>query len=296
MTAIELRVDDLDATLHLPDGPGPHPAIVGLHPANGPSRDLFHFLHLARTLPPIGVAVLRFDRRPGAEDRFDVQCKDALAMVDVLQNRPEIDSARIGLWGYSQGAWVAPLAASRSEAIAFVIVVAACGVSPAEQMRYGTAVHLRRNGHGEPEIARMLGARSAWESFERGVMIRSAAQDVIAEVTREPWFPLAFIPLQLPPRPGHWPTMDFDPAPVLGAVRVPVLAFFGETDEWVPVDASVAAWERAGIPDLTIVRLAGVGHGLSREGRDDLDAIDHRYTDALRSWLASRVTAEAETS
>ena len=90
-------------------------------------------------LPPRGVAVLRFDRRACAADRFDEQSADALAAVATLAARPEIDAKRIGLWGFSQGAWVAPVVATRSDRLGFLVLVAATGVSPAAQMRYGTA-------------------------------------------------------------------------------------------------------------------------------------------------------------
>jgi len=156
-------------------------------------------------------------------------------------------------------------------------------------MRYGTAFHMRREGYSAEAVERMLATRTVWESFERGSLSRSAAQSAIDAVRGEPWFPLAFVPPLLPPRPGHWPTMDFDPRPVLAAVRVPVLAFYGEEDEWVPVDASVAAWEFAGIPELTIVRLAGVGHGMTPEGSEHLAAIAPEYTDTMQQWLVRHV-------
>jgi pimeloyl-ACP methyl ester carboxylesterase len=286
----QLRVGDLAATLHLPSAPGPHPALVALHPANGPTRDLFLFRHLADVLPPIGIAVLLFDRRLGAEDRFEQQCRDALAVVDHLRGRKEIDPRRVGLWGYSQGGWVAPLAASRSDAVAFVVLLAACGVTPAEQMRYGTAFHLRKAGYDEAAVSEMLAARGAWESFERGQLSRSEAEATIEAVRTRPWFPLAFVPPVLPPGPGEWPTIDFDPAPIFASVRVPVLAFYGEEDEWVPVDASLDALRRAGIPDLTVVRLRGTGHAPTPGGSERIEDIVPAYTDTLLTWLARRTT------
>ena len=294
-TREELGVGDLPATLHLPDGPGPHPALVALHPANDPTRELFLFRHLAGVLPPAGVAVLLFERRPGAEDRFEQQCADALAMVEHLRGRPDVDPRRVGLWGYSQGGWVAPLAASRSDAVAFVVLLAACGVTPGEQMRYGTAFHLRKAGYDEAAVTEMLAARDAWESFERGQLARSDAQARIAAVRTRRWFPLAFVPPLVPPGPGEWPTMDFDPAPVFASVRVPVLAFYGEEDEWVPVDASLDALRRAGIPDLTVVRLPGTGHAPTPGGSERIEDIVPAYTDTLRAWMAQRTAAAQAT-
>ena len=293
MTEEELHFAGLCGDLHLPAGGGPSPAMIALHPADGASRDHFLFLHLARVLPAVGIAVLRYDRRPGLADRFEDQARDALAAVSALAARREIDAGRIGLWGFSQGAWVAPLAASRSGDVGFLVLVAACGVTPAMQMRWGAAFHLRREGY-PAEVERMLEVRTAREGFERGVLARDSAQGVIDEVVREPWFPLAFVPPILPPAPGRWPTMDFDPAPMLARVRVPVLAFYGAEDEWVPIDDSIAALRGAGIPDLTIARLAGTKHHPTLGGGKD-DPIAPEYERRFVAWLAERTGARTYT-
>ena len=83
----------------------------------------------------------------------------AFAFVSELARRPDVDPARIGLWGFSQGAWVAPLAASRSRDVAFLVLVASTGVTPAAQMRYGTAKHARIAGYGEDAVRRIVDAR-----------------------------------------------------------------------------------------------------------------------------------------
>jgi dienelactone hydrolase len=77
--------------------------------------------------------VARFDRR-GDDVPLDLQVQDAMRVVDDLAERPDIDAERVGLWGFSQGAWVAPLAASRSTKVRFLVLLASTGVTPAEQM------------------------------------------------------------------------------------------------------------------------------------------------------------------
>jgi pimeloyl-ACP methyl ester carboxylesterase len=88
-----------------------------------------------------GVAVLRYDRRADAEGHdipLRTQVRDAHTAMEVL--RQHVGQSPIGLWGFSQGGWVAPLAAATHPAeVAFLITVSASGVSPAAQMRYGTA-------------------------------------------------------------------------------------------------------------------------------------------------------------
>jgi hypothetical protein len=102
------------AKLSLPPGSGPFPAVVGVHPADDASRDHDLFRHLELVLPPAGIAVARFDRR-GDDLPLLGQARDVEAVVDALGTRAEIDRGRVGLWGFSQGAWVAPLVVTRSD-------------------------------------------------------------------------------------------------------------------------------------------------------------------------------------
>src|SRR5262245_12734732 len=98
---------ELPATLTLPEGP-PRGGSVPLHPASDGSRRQFLFEHLADTLVPRGLAVLRFDRRPSPADDdvpFAVQADDALQALRLLRAQPEVGSRPLGLWAWSQGAW-----------------------------------------------------------------------------------------------------------------------------------------------------------------------------------------------
>jgi len=277
--------------LALPAGEPPFPAIVGLHGASDGSKDFFLFRHLAQLLPPHGVAVARFDRR-GDDVPLDVQVTDTMGIVDELAARPDIDAGRIGLWGFSQGAWVAPLAASRSTKIAFLVLVASTGVSPAEQMLYGTAKHVRMAGFGEDAAQRVVAVRRAVDEHRRGALGRAEAQRAVDGIRREPWFDLAYLPADVGEL-GEWPDMDVDPEAIFANVRVPTLLFYGEDDEWSPIDASIAVWERAaaraGNGDVLAVRLKGTTHFPTMGGAESLDAVSQDYERALVDWL-DRVT------
>ena len=233
---------EFTAKLTLPKGGGPFPAVVCIHPANDPSRDHFLFLHLEALLPPLGIAVARFDRR-GDNVPFLDQARDVEAVLEALAARPDIDASRIGLWGFSQGAWIAPLVASRSDRVAFLILVAATGVSPIEQLRYVTATHAGADRQAAPLIG---------PPPTLGV----ASED-----------------------------LDFDPVPVIAAVRVPTLIFYGDDDDRQPTDVSVAAWERAGTRDLMIARIPKTGHAPTALGGTDVASVLPRYTDTLGAWI-----------
>jgi pimeloyl-ACP methyl ester carboxylesterase len=216
---------------------------------------------------------------------FDDRVADANSAVDVLRARSEIDSSRIGLWGFSQGAWIAPMVAAESERIAFLVLVASTGVSPAEQMRYGTVKHARQAGYGDDVARRIVEVRGALEGLQRGRLAREEAQRAIDEAANEPWFEHAYVRRELPEEPGFWPDMDLDPAAVFARVHVPTLLFYGEDDEWQPIAASIAAWRSVGLDDLTIVRLAGTGHSPTIWNGD----ISPEYERSLLVWLDDRV-------
>lgn len=279
------------ATLTMPTGPV-RGGLVPLHPANDPSRDQFLFRHLAEILPPRGVAVLRFDRRPYGDDRdvpLELQAKDALAMLHGLRRIPGVSNAPLGLWGFSQGAWAAPLAASIApDAVAFLALIASTGVSPARQMRYGTAEQLRRAGYGGAALAMLADLRLAYEDYLRGHAERARTQALIDRMADQPWFSLTYVPRELP-EPGAWDDMDFDPEPIFAGVRCPTLLFYGEDDEWTPADESIQVWQRAATGDITIKRLPGANHHPTLHGGRDIAAISPLYTQALLDWIEARL-------
>jgi len=285
---------ELPATLTLPEGPISG-GVIPLPPASDSSRRQFLFEHLTDTVVPRGLAVLRYDRRrsPAEQDvPFAVQADDALHGLRTLRAEVPRD-APLGLWAWSQGAWAATLAAARSPEISFLVLLAACGVSPAEQMRYGTAEQLRRHGHVSADASREVAElRAAFEDVHRDPGRRREAQAAIDGYAERPWFELAHVPRTLGEL-EEWTDMDFDPAPILAKVRCPVLLLYGEEDEWTPVEESIAAWKQAvaksGNSDVTVVRLAGTDHAPTVGGRHDADAISPEYTRVLLDWIDRRL-------
>jgi pimeloyl-ACP methyl ester carboxylesterase len=279
----------LAASLTLPERT-PAPALVAVHGAERATRDYALFRHLHAVLPRAGFAAVTFDRRgEGASTgepsagRFDVLAADAIAVVEHVAALPEIDERRVGLWGISQGGWVAPLAATRSERVAFLALVASAGVSPAEQMRWAVPRQLRLAGYGDEAVSLQDAARAALEEVVHGHGSAERAQDLLDAASREPWWPLAYLPDRLLDEEGRrgWiEEMDFEPEAVFAGVRVPTVLVYGEADSWMPVDLSVEAWRRARGDEVEVVRLPGVGH--EPIGSQEYEA-------ALIEWLRARL-------
>jgi uncharacterized protein len=286
------------ALLRLPDpGVDVRGGVVALHGAGLPQRRQPLFEHLAVTLTAMGFAVLTFDRRPGrnGEDTpLDAQADDALAAVEYLQAR--ID-APVGLYGFSQGAWAASLAAARDSTVAMLAMVGCSGVSPAEQMRFHTDERLRRAGYDESDRALQRELRLAYEALLRGEGDYGAATTLLDAAVGQPWFPLSYLDSELPSPEQSWPDMDYDPEPAFSEVTCPVLLIWGADEDCVPTAASEKVWRRAtrsaGHPEPTVVTLADCGHFPAPVSEPNsltvpIAAFSPAYTIALRRWFAER--------
>lgn len=127
----------LAGTLTLPKGVGPFPAallIAGSGPNDRDETLASHrpFLVLADHLTRDGIAVLRYDKRgigksTGSTDKATTLdlAADAQSGLAYLKTRKEIDPAKIALIGHSEGAIIAPLLASRTKDVAWVVLLAA---------------------------------------------------------------------------------------------------------------------------------------------------------------------------
>jgi uncharacterized protein len=295
MRTSEFAIPGIDGSglLRRPDGAAIRGGVVALHPAAPGTREQPLFDHLAQTVTPLGFAVLSYDRRAsldGSDVPFELQAADALAAIAAL--RTEID-APVGLYGFSQGAWSAGIAASISSDVAFLALLGCCGVSPAVQMRYYTDELLRRNGYGDDDRAQLRALRLAAEGVLRGVGDREKAGAMLADAAGAPWFEHAWLPPELPPAEDRWDDMDFDPEPIYRKVTCPTLLMYGEDEECTPAGPSAEVWRRAadvaGNSDLTIVDVPGCGHFPAPQGSPmEREFISPEYTQILTAWFDLR--------
>ena len=140
-------------------------------------------------LMSMGLAVLAYDKRgvgestgeytgigpSNSERMFDLLASDALAAVDVLADHPAVDRSKIGLFGVSQGGWIAPLAASRSGKVAFVISLSGPAVTVGEEIAYSNLAGAdpgSEAGLSDPEIERRFAAFRGPHGYDPGPALR----------------------------------------------------------------------------------------------------------------------------
>jgi uncharacterized protein len=293
----------LVGTLTLPPTDASAPLVIGVHGAEGGTRDFHLFRHLQSKLPPAGIATLLFDRRGDGESGGDAAASgyeqfadDVRAWMRFCEADERIDPERIGLWGISQGGWIAPLAAAGSDAPRFLVAVSAAGVTPGAQMAFATRALMREAGHGDDAVEDMLKVRRAMDELSHGRMSVSDAQVLLHSAVGEPWFELAFVPPDASLIDASWAEeMEFDIRPALRSLNLPVLLFFGEHDRWIPVAESADVWRSAlgANADLTVVSLPGTGHAatFATDPSDWLEdgPVSPDYEQVLLAWLRERL-------
>ncbi len=265
----------LACTLTLPSQGGPLPAVVLLTGSGPQNRDeevfgMRPFKLIADDFTTKGIAVLRCDDRGvggstgSTRDASSADfADDALADVAFLKGRPEIDKARIGLLGHSEGGLVAPLAASRSSDVAFIVLLSGPAVT-GEKILYAQSEALNRAAGATEDAIRLnaeiqklsfaaVRTNSGWDELagqirtvmksileaappaqrlspdKEDAMIKTRVDAQLANL-RTPWFKFF---------------LDYDPAPTLQRVKCPVLAVFGELDLQVPAAVNRDPMEQA---------------------------------------------------
>ncbi|MFD4660815.1 alpha/beta hydrolase family protein [Kitasatospora sp. NPDC058444] len=213
-----------------------------------------------------GVTTLIFDKRTDGYSMthrdYGQLADDALAAVRLLRTRPEVAPDRVGLWGLSEGAWVASLAATRSAEATYLVTVGAVGLTPARQQAWAYRGYLRHAGVS-------------------GSLLDTLSDTSVRQLTAA----------------GLFPEAGYDPVPVWERVRQPVLAEWGTLDrEAAPEESATIirqALDRGGNTHYTLRTVPGVRHNLHLTGDDGYDRPDRLpadYADTESGWIQRLAT------
>jgi pimeloyl-ACP methyl ester carboxylesterase len=264
------------ATLTIPEGKGPFPAVLLITGSGPQDRDETigthkPFLVLADHLTRHGIAVLRADDRGTGKSggKFVGATSadfagDAEAGVAYLKSRPELNPRKIGLVGHSEGGLIAPLVASRNPDVAFIVMMAGPGVR-GDALLYEQNRQLMEAGGGGPEAA-----RKAAENVRVLMELVEAEKDVAAlkekAQAKLPDVPAERLALQISMLEDPWMRyfLTYDPVPILRKVTCPVLALNGSLDRQVWSKQNLPpirkALEESGNAHFEVVEMAGLNH------------------------------------
>lgn len=309
----------LRGKLVLPEGAGPFPVVVPVHGSGEDSAVDYYsepYMHAAQ-----GFASLVYDKRGiggsnGAYTaNFEVLSDDAVAAARYLRKRTEIDATKIHLAGFSQGGWIAPLAALKDGGIRSVFVGFGVAVPVLGEDRWGYVYAFQQKGFGDREIAEMDRISAILgDIFDRGQDRWDDFQKALDQARDEPWFETAkgsdslfgmIVGADQPlwvVRPYVWwkfgrldpPFIDrlYDPVQTLAQLDTPSLWIFGGQDSSAPTPWSVAELRKlqaAGRPIEYFV-YPGAEHGILRfeqkpDGERVISGYEPEYFPRQIAWF-----------
>ncbi len=276
----------LAGTLTLPDTAGPAAAVVLISGSGPQDRDETIFGHkpflvIADYLTRHNIAVLRFDDRGTGASTGDFSSADSrdlatdvLAAMKFLAQVEGVDPKHIGLIGHSEGGIIAPMVASLTDDIAFMVLLAGTGVPGDEILRLQSALMMRASGATEQAIAEIQAAQEhVFEALVNGTegealdaALRPVVEKQLKVMTGLEGEALdKFIEQQMTQLASPWMRyfITYDPRPALARVQCPVLAVNGTLDLQVWHEQNLGVIEqtiREAGGDVTARRYEGLNH------------------------------------
>lgn len=272
----------LAGTLTLPPGNGLFPAAILLSDSGPHDRDEtlaghHSFLILADHLTRKGMAVLRFDKRGIGKSTGDYStattedfASDAEAAFAYLKTRKEIDPAKIGLIGHSEGGMMASSVATHSNAVSWIVLLASPGLKGDDLLLRQSEVILSTAGVNDGEISRTLAFNKQTYALVRGekdsARLETKLNDLVQSTSMGASLPPSALEAQVRLLVSPWFRyfLDYDPIPALQKISCPVLALNGEKDLQVLSKENLTkiqkALEDSGNRDFQTVELPGLNH------------------------------------
>lgn len=294
--------------LDLPRERGPHPAVVLVH---GSGKDAAtDYYSACDFFAANGIASLTYDKRgtgrSGGVYGFDFEelAEDVVAAVEYLKSRPDIDSTRIGLSGYSQGGWVAPLAASKTDAVSYVIVNYGMIESPAEEARMETRNLMRERGVDEGTLdqideltlAAVKVVASGFKEWDQFDEVKEKYEDAewrdqlkgttVGDLMKYPHFLVKLIGPFKSPKGLDW---YYDSTGVLEELDIPMAWLLGENDSSAPNELTIPRLReliQTGKP-FKLVVFQGAEHSMLLY--EDDDKLGRVYTGYAPEYFTTQV-------
>lgn len=302
--------ETLAGKLVMPPGDVPVPVAVMVHGSEATSARTFNYFQ--RIFPAHGIGVFVYDKRGTGDSTgkysqdFHLLADDAVAALKEARRLAGARASRVGFSGGSQAGWIAPLAATKSDAD-FVAVAYGLADTPLAEDRDQVQLDLKAAGHGPDALAK---AREVTDAT--GVVIASGFKDgyerldaLKAKYGNEPWWKdmkgeftgdlVRYPPLALRmvgPMRDEGTTWDYEPMPVLQSVKQPLLWIIAGADREAPPEETRRRLLTVarGHPNVTVVEFPQTDHGILKfETGPDGERVETRVSDGyfrmLVDWI-----------
>ncbi len=303
-------------TFIMPDRTGVFPAVIMLH-GSGPDVTSDPSYRLtANTLVRNGAAVLLYDKRGVGMSDGDFETalygdfvNDAVAAVNYLSNRADIDNERIALHGNSEGGWFTAEVAHRTGQVVSIFNRAGPPLPWITTVLWEVRNEFLEAGVAETDLAALQAiTERRWRYYiaagSDADSVFSPERDAINARLTELRASVPFANQVLPEKvaeydeslyAGFAADYAYDPQPFLRQIDVPMLYVFGATDVNIPTAQSVEYLEKFRSTtgkDIEFVVIDGAGHSFFGLSGVLTAGFRPEYVDLLASWGARLSSAD----
>jgi dienelactone hydrolase len=287
---------DFLAMLYTPATKRPHPTIIMIRP--GYDLRLRYGGDLIPFFVRQGFAVFTLAKRTVKgtvtnynNSSFEDRSKDIIAGLNTIKQRKDIDANKIGLFGSSLSGWLAPITATLSSDVSFMVLQVPSALPVAENILFEIENNLRDQNilspgsFTEEDIKKTVGLRrllnktilsnEGWDALKNEIEI--SKKERWFGYARVGWFPGTQTPPDAATLKRLQDPISYDPVPVLEKITIPLIALNAGYDANVETNRSVPllvnALKKAGNKSATVVILPFASHGLLEVDR----GIDSEY-------------------
>ncbi len=309
----------LAGTLTLPKKEGNYPVVIlisGSGPQNRDEELVGHkpFLLLSDYFTKNGIAVLRYDDRGVAQSKGEFKtatsldfASDVESAIAYLKTRKEINKNKIGLVGHSEGGIIAPIVASKSKDVNFIVLLAGVGIPGDQLLLLQQELISRVSGVNEVDTknatATMKRATEIIRKSTNSEQLKTDLTNYIKEHSQGPEESSKedYIKRQVDQMTSPWMQyfIKYNPATLLEKVKCPVLAVNGEKDLQVPPKENLTAiknaLEKGGNKKVTTKEFPNLNH-LFQECKtgspNEYAAIEQTFSpialDEITKWILNQ--------
>lgn len=314
----------LSGTLSLPSKKGTFPAVIlisgnGKHNRNAEFGKHKPLLDISNHLTKNGIAVLRYDKR-GVEKstgNYDSAnsfhfANDVKSALDYLLTRDEINKQQIGLIGHSEGGLIAPIVASKSSNVAFIISLAGPSISGDKILLSQQKAIAIAKGVDllEIENSQKLNreAFNIVKKYENNDTLNKKMTEYIKNISlNDPDKPESmtlddYVNTQVSGvlRPWMVNFLRYEPSDFIKHVKCPVLAINGSKDLQVLANKNLAEWKRilesSGNKNVTIKEFQNLNHlfqnsksGLPDEYENLNESFSKKVMEEMSVWIKQQI-------
>lgn len=308
------KYDDvlLSGTLTTPRQKGKFAAVVlvtGSGPQDRNETLMGHepFRILSDFLTKNNIVVLRYDDRgvglsKGSFINASIEnfSKDAMAAIDFLKKRPQVDPTKIGIIGHSEGGLIAELLAGQKlPALSFVVSLAGPAI-PIDSLMVSQLYNIGKVA-GMSELALSHAKKINRKNFE---IVKSnrphkeAMAMILANMKIDPAQLNSSSKLELETLllPSYRYFMRIDPIPFIKKITVPVYAAYGSLDVQVPAEQNLKSL-KSNLPynrKTVLKKYEGLNHlfqkattGAVSEYEHISETMNHEVLNDLVKWIKS---------